>query len=132
MENITSVDGLKNAIQVMELEHEYKQQLLKEQFSLTYESLKPINLIKSTFHDVTSSPYLIDNILGATVGLASGYISRKIVVGGSVNLIRKLLGSVLQFGITNVVSQHPESIKSIGQFIYQHILRKKEFKSDKP
>ena len=131
MENITSVDGLKNAIQVMELEHEYKQQLLKEQFSLTYESLKPINLIKSTFHDVTSSPNLIDNILGATVGLATGYISRKIVVGGSVNLIRKLLGSVLQFGITNVVSQHPESIKSIGQFIYQYILRKKEFKSDK-
>jgi hypothetical protein len=132
MENITSVEGLKNAIQIIELEHEYKQQLLKEQFRLTFESLKPINIIKDTLHDITSSPYLVDNILGATVGLATGYISRKIVVGGSASLIRKLLGSVLQFGVTNVVSQHPESIKSIGQYIYQRILRKKGIKSDKP
>lgn len=126
MENLTSVDDLKNAIQTLEFEHEYKQQLLKEQFSLTYESLKPVNIIKDTLHDITSSPYLVDNILGATLGLASGYISRKIVVGGSVSLVRKLLGSILQFGVTNVVAKHPESIKSIGQFIYHRILRKKK------
>jgi hypothetical protein len=63
------------------------------------------------------------------LGLATGYLSRKIVVGASGNIFRKLLGSILQFGVTNIVAQHPDVIKSIGQFIFQHIFRKKEINS---
>lgn len=54
-----------------------KEQLLKEQFYLTYESLQPVNLIKSALNEVTTTPYLTDNILGETIGLISGYISKK-------------------------------------------------------
>ena len=126
MQNITSTAELKNAIQLLEAEQAVKGQLLKEQFYLTYESLKPVNLLKSTLKDIASSPYLIDNILGTAMGLATGYLSKKIVVGASGNIFRKLFGSVLQFGVTNVVAQHPDAIKSFGQFIFQHIFRKKE------
>ncbi|MDP2337886.1 MAG: hypothetical protein Q8N05_15870 [Bacteroidota bacterium] len=132
MENISSVNGLQNAIQILEFEQTYKEQLLKKQFLLTFESLKPVNILRSTIHEAATSPYLIDNILGATVGLASGYISRKITVGGSGNRFRKLLGSVIQFGVTNLVAQHPDTIRSIGQFILQHIPRKKEMNSERP
>ena len=59
------------------------------------------------------------------MGIASGFLTNKIFVGASGNLIRKLLGSVLQFGVTNVVAQHPETIKSLGEVIIQFILRKK-------
>jgi hypothetical protein len=132
MENISSADGLKNAIQLLEFEKTYKEQLLREQFLVTFDSLKPVNILKNTLHDVTSSPNFIDNIIGATVGLASGYLSRKITVGRSANIFRKLIGSILQFGITSVVAQHPDSVKSIGQFILQHIPHKKEMNSQKP
>jgi hypothetical protein len=68
----------------------------------------------------------MDSILGTATGLATGYLSRKIMmIGASGNLFRKLLGSVMQLGVTNVVSQNPDKIKSIGQYIFQHILRKK-------
>jgi len=126
MENITSTAELKKAIQLLEIEQAINGQLLKEQFNLTFESLKPINMLKSTLKDVASSPYLIDNILGNAIGLATGYFSKKIFIGASGNIIRKLFGSILQFGITNVVSQHPDGIISLGQFIFQHIFRKKE------
>jgi hypothetical protein len=126
MQNITSTIELKNAIQLLSAEHAIKGQLLKEQFFITYQSLKPVNLLKSTLLEVTSSPYLIDNILGAVLGLASGYLSKKIVVAGSGNIFRKLLGSLLQVGVANFVSQHPEGIKSVGQYIFQHIFNKKE------
>ncbi len=126
MQNINSVAGLKNAIQLLEVEQAINGQLLKEQFYLTYESLKPVNLLKGTLKDITSSPYLIENILGTAIGLATGYLSKKIVVGASGNIIRKLFGSVLQLGVTNAVAQHPDGIKSIGQFIFQHIFRKKD------
>ena len=126
MKNIKSSAELKDAIQQLEFEHTIKGQLLKEQLLLTHESLKPVNLIKSALSEVASSPYLVDNILGASVALATGYISKKIVVSGSGNVIRKFLGTILQFGVTNVVAQHTDTIKSIGQFIYQHFLHKKE------
>ena len=126
MENITSSTELKIAIQILETEQEIKVQLLKEQIILVHNSIKPINLLKSTVNDFVTSPYLIDNILGGAVGLATGYLSKKMVIGASGNLFRKLLGVVMQFGVTNVVAQHPEGVRSIGQYIFKHILPKKK------
>ena len=131
MQNITSTAGLKNAIQLLEVDQGIKGQLLKDQFYLTYESLKPVNLIKNALHDISSSPILIDNILSTSMGIASGFLTNRIFVGASGSLIRKLLGSVLQFGVTNVVAQHPETIKSLGEVIMQFILRKKGVNSEK-
>jgi len=130
MEPITNSDELKKAIQILEFEQQMREQQLREQVYLTVESLKPVNLIKSTLHEVATSPYFVDNILGGSVGLASGYLSRKLVIGGSHNIIRKLIGTILQFGVTNVVAQHSDTIKSIGGFIYRRFLRKKEVNSE--
>jgi hypothetical protein len=125
MQNINSTAELKYAIELLEVEHVLKGRLLKEQFYLTYESLKPINVLKRTLKELTSSAYLIDNIPGTIMGLASGYLSKKLFTGGSGNIFRKLLGSLLQFGVTNVVAKNSESIKSTGLTIFQHFLQKK-------
>ncbi|MCK9411358.1 MAG: hypothetical protein M0Q53_03590 [Prolixibacteraceae bacterium] len=129
MQNRSSTAVLRDTIQLLETEQKIEGRLLKEQFYLTYESLKPVNLLRGSIRDVASSPYLIDNIIGTAVGLATGYLSRKIVIGTSGNLIRKLFGFLLQLGVTNTVAQHPGSVKSIGQYIYQHFLHKKSDKS---
>lgn len=130
MQNITSSAALKDAIQLMEVEQGLQAQLLKDQFLLTVDSMRPVNVLKSTLHDISSSPKLIDNILGLTMGITSGFLTNKIIVGASGNLMRKLLGSVLQFGVTNAVAQHPDSIKSYGQMIMQYFLRRREKKSN--
>ena len=131
MQNISSTASLKNAIQLLEVDHNVKGQLLKAQFYIVYDSLKPVNFLKSTLHDISSSPLLVDNIMSTTMGIASGFLTNRVFVGASGSLIRKLLGSVLQFGVTNVVAQHPESIKSLGELIMQFILRKKGVNSAK-
>lgn len=132
METITTTEKLKQAIQILEAEHALKGQQLREQLLLSYENLKPINLIKGAISEATSSPDLVNNLFGTTMGLASGYLSKMIIVAGSGNRIRKLLGVILQLGVTNVVAQHSGTIKSIGQFIYQHFLRKTEANPEKP
>ena len=125
MQNITSSVELKNAIQILEIEQAVNGQLLKEQLYQTCESLKPANILKNTLKDITSSPNLIDNILGTAIGFVTGYFSKKIVIGTSGNIFRKLFGSIVQVGVTDVVSQHPDAIKSFAQFIVQRIFRKK-------
>lgn len=129
MQNITSTATLKNAIELLEVEHGLKGQLLKEQLYITYESLKPINILKRTMKEISSSPYLIDNISGAAMGLLSGFLSKRIFIGASGNLIRRFLGDILQFGVTNVVAQNSGTIKSIGQAIFQYFFRKNEMNS---
>jgi hypothetical protein len=126
MQTITSVSELRNAILLLEIEKAEKARLLKEQFYITYESLKPINILKSTVNELFSGPDLIDNFVGTSLGMVSGYLSKKIVIGTSHNIFRKLFGSLVDFGITNLVSQHPDSVRSLGQFIFQHIFHKKE------
>ncbi|NTW31216.1 MAG: hypothetical protein HGB12_01050 [Bacteroidetes bacterium] len=124
MQNITSAAKLKNAIQLLEVEQAIREQLLKEQFHLVYESLKPFNLLKEALGNIVSGPYLINKILGPALGITSGFITKKIVVGASGNIFRKLFGSVLQFGVTKIVAQHPDVIKTFGQYIFQHIFTK--------
>ena len=126
MENITRASELKIAIQTLKFEQEIQGKLLKEEFLITIESLKPVNIIKSTLHDITQSPYLIDNVLGAVTGLVSGYVSKKIAVGTSHNVIRKIAGALLQFGVTNMVAQNSDLLKTVGNFIIQKFLHKNQ------
>jgi hypothetical protein len=125
MHDIKSIDQLKYAIQLLEAEQAVKKQLLIEQLTVTYESLKPVNLLRRTLKEIASSQDLSDNLLGTLTGLASGYLSKKVFIGTSGNLFRKLIGSVLQFGVTSVISQHPEVIRSIGKYLIQFVLRKR-------
>jgi hypothetical protein len=130
MQNITTAEDLKVAIQFMEIEQNEKLRLLKEQIMVTYDSLKPANLIKRAINDITSSPDLLENLFGSAIGLATGFISKKILVGGTGNLIRKLFGTLLQFAVTNIVIRHPDAIKTFGQFIIQTISHRKEKNSE--
>lgn len=125
MENITTTAGLKNAILLLEYKQVENGERLEEDFYCVVETLKPANLIRTTLSNITTSPGLLNALLSGALGIASGYLSKKIIVGASGSILKKLLGSVLQFGVTTVVAQHPETVRSISQFILQHILRKK-------
>ena len=117
----TRSERLKHAITMVEAKQTFELELLKEQFHLTYESLKPINLIKNTIHDAATAPELKDNLLSNIIGLATGYLSRKVLIGRGGNPIKKLFGSILQFAVTNFVSRNSDSIKSVGENILQQV-----------
>ena len=132
MQNISSIAELKNAIQLLEVEQVDKGKLLKEQFYITWESIKPANLIANTLNDIEKSPYLIDNILGAAVGLVTGFYSNKLIFNPRGNKLKKLIGVALQFGVTNLAAKHQGTIRSIGQVVFRHLTRKKRMNSIKP
>ena len=113
MQKINSVISLKEAILELEGKQEVEKIMLREQFHATYESLKPINLIKSAFKEVSESEDLKDELVNTSIGLAVGYISKKIFEGVSSNPIRKLLGTALMFGIKSVIAKNPEAVKSM-------------------
>ncbi|NJK93817.1 MAG: hypothetical protein HC905_01785 [Bacteroidales bacterium] len=126
METITNRAELKNAVRLLEIEQGIKGRELKEQFQKAYDSLKPVSIFKSITKDVVSSPNLIGNILATTISLTTGFYTNKIIVGTSAGIMRKLLGSVVQSGVTAFIARHPEALTSAGKFISQLITSRKK------
>jgi hypothetical protein len=129
MQNINNVRELKDTIRLLEEEQAIHGQILKEQFYNVIDNIRPVNILKSTFHEVASTPDLLGNLLSATVGLTAGYISNKTLVGRSANLFRKLFGTILQFGVTTLIVKNPDTVKSLGQSIIHRFLNKKRIES---
>ena len=61
----------------------------------------------------------------AVEGMIDGFISKEIAVCRSHNLIKKIMDTVLQFGITNVVAQHQDVLKSITDIPISRLFNKK-------
>jgi hypothetical protein len=126
MQKKDSAEELKNTIRLVEVTQSENRILLKEQLLLTYDSLKPSNLIRSTLKEVTSSPFLIGNLAGTVIGLTTGYLSNKIVIGSSTSVLKKLFGRVLQFGVTKFISKNSGVIELYGKSILKHLFSKRK------
>jgi len=129
MENISTPDELKKAIQLLEEEKSVHFQEMRTNFSLSCESLNPASIVKSTMKEISSSPYLLNNIFNVAIGLVAGYLSKKAMLAGrSDKKSRRLLGLILQLGVTNLIVYAPNAINSF----VRHLFSKKDINYDNP
>lgn len=96
--------------------------VLKEQANITYESFKPINLLKNTLEEFTYQPDLKEKVLKGVAGITTGYLSKKIFVGTSHNPIRKLAGTLFQVAVTTLIAGNSDKLKAIGEVFLKHLL----------
>ena len=114
MKNINSTNELKAAILELEGKHTDEGKQLKEQFNVAFESIKPVNLIKSTLKEATESPDLKNRLLTTSIGFAAGYLSKIAFESFSNSPDKGIYGAVLQQGIQKVVSNNPGMLRSLG------------------
>lgn len=76
MHTIKTSADLRSAIAMLEIQQAAEMQVMKDQFKVVYESIKPMNLIKNSIMEAVESPEIQDNFLNATVGITAGYISK--------------------------------------------------------
>lgn len=122
MKKISTQAELRESILFLESKQTNEKAELIEQFKVTYESMKPGNLIKSKVNSIVGSPNLKENLLNAALSLAAGYLSKKAIIGSTNNPLRQLFGTLLQVGVTSLVAKNTEGIKStamslIGKFL---------------
>lgn len=126
MEKIYSETDLNNAIQFLESKQEVEEMKLKEQFHLTYESLKPLNILKNIFSQVTKSNDLKENIINNTISLTAGYISKIAFEKDAKSPFKKLFGSIVMFSVNKIVANNPEAIKLLTNNFLQIFSSKKK------
>jgi hypothetical protein len=124
MKNINSTYELSEAINSLSLQQSNQGKLLKDQFLTTIRYFKPANLIKETLDDVVNSPDLVKNIVSTSLGITTGFITKKAIIRNSGNIFLKLLGNIIQIGVTTAIATHPDEVKAAGGKIIKMIFKR--------
>lgn len=90
----------------MENKRHVQPKLLTKQFHISYESLKPINFLKSTFHHIPFSSELNYNVINSALAIGTCTLSKTRLVGSSHNPFKRMKGTFIHFAIANVVAKH--------------------------
>ena len=112
MDKINSIKKLREAIIQLEIQQLEDKHLFKEQLMVTYEEVKPINLIKNSVKYLFATTDLKREILNAVIGLIVGYLSKKPTGETTGNTLKQLLGAFLKSNSSNGVENNSGRIKS--------------------
>lgn len=117
---ISTSKDLQQRIAELQQKKTLQEYALKEQAQITMESLKPGNMISHAFHQ----PGVKGTIFNASLGLLTGYLSKRLFLGPASGPVSKVAGDVLQWGMAAFTGSKADNIKEkIGGF-----LRKVKFK----
>lgn len=109
-------------IRVKTTEQELHRAALQTQFHVVYESLKPLNIIKTTLQQVISSPEIKTTFGDAALGMAAGFAAKKLFVGNSANPLTRVLGALLETAVSRKTEANADTIKSAGSLLLKKLL----------
>ena len=75
-----------------------------------------------------ATPNLKTNLLSTVLSIAAGYASKKIAVGDTKSPMKEILGSLLQMGVTSIVSNKSNNVVLGVTNVIKHYLFKKNEK----
>lgn len=111
---ITSTAELEQAIETLQAKSENQLAGIRNNFNDILESLKPVNLLKSTVKDIGESPGLAKAAIGTSVAIGAGVLSKKMIIGKSTNMFKQVLGTVVEFAVAASIAKNSNVIASKG------------------
>lgn len=131
MQTISNNATLDLAIRELETRRSSELSDLKEHWDHTRKELNPLTLLKDEFKETIASPNFKSALLKGAIGLATGFLTKKLIVGSSAGLVTKAVGALAQTGITGLAFKNTENIKEKGASFLQGILKKMKIGSGK-
>ena len=124
MEKIQSLSDLEDAIKLLKFKKAEDEQLLKELFYMTYENVKPINMIKNLFKEPIASQNIKDSLLTTSVGLGAGYLSKLLFQGVVRVPFKNFIGSALMLSVENLITKNPGVVGALSSLFLNAFSRK--------
>lgn len=116
MYRINSDKTLAEAILNLEAQRAVELEILKKTAELTLHELNPVNIVKEKIHDGLSnigetvqSTGFKNGLLKTGIGLATGFLTKKLLVGPKAGIMKRLLGTAIQAAVSGfVIKKLPE------------------------
>jgi hypothetical protein len=131
MEKIRNLSELELAIQALALKKQNEWQELKIEFNNSLEQFNPINMIKAEFREFVSSPTLKHDLINAGIGIATGFIAKKVLIGKTANPFAKVFGFFTEFMIAKQVTENADGIQSFGRGLVNQLFKSKNQSQEK-
>lgn len=111
--NIKGKEDLDTAIRLLENEVHSQRELLTSQLNDVYSSFTPLGIIRDVVQEVVTSQEFRGNIITAAMGISAGYLTKKLLVGGSSSILKKIAGNLIQFGIADLIVNPARALETI-------------------
>lgn len=122
---ISSKAELDIAILELEGKKASQEEELIAQFHAARESLDPVNIIKRKFNDFIESPGIHEDLAKTAAGIVAGLVSKKLLIGKSSSMFRKILGTAAEFAVTRSAISNTDKMKAYGIALYNNLFKKK-------
>jgi hypothetical protein len=128
MYKISTSAELREAIIQLELKRDSQEKLLKEQFYITYESFKSINLLKKVILEIATSPGLLSGLVSTIVDLTRRRTYKNQLSEAPSASIKSIFQSLLSTSVTKLVYDNSDTLLLFGQYLIRRLFHKKEKK----
>jgi len=132
MENIRTEKELQAHIEKLKNKWQEEGAEIKKEFFVMYENFHPLSFLTKSVRELVSSGKGKgkSNLLNTTLGVTVGYLAKMFFVNASRNPVKKVVGTILMVGISNVVNCHPEILRTIRGFM-SGLRKEKQEKQEK-
>ena len=125
---INNSQELEQKIGELEAAKTLQQHELLTQFHVAIDSLRPMNLIKSSLSKI-ASPHLVSTVLKTACSIGIGLLTNKIAgVGLASSGIKTFMGGVVKQSLTSTVLGNVDKIKAYGIAIFNNFFAGKKNK----
>lgn len=115
MTEIKNTLQLLEAIESLKIKQKLEEQELKVEFKALFEKIQPINVIRETVNDLVESKSLQTDVIDLSVGTATGFAIRKLIVGETKNPIGQILGRMIEQTVSQKIISNRVVIHNIGR-----------------
>lgn len=126
IKSITTLSELKEAITQLEGKKMMQEEDIKKEFKVMIFQLRPANLVKSTISEIIRTPNLINYFVDTSIGVGTGVLFKKMFTRFSSNPFKYIIGTALQYGVTNFVTNHAGPVKSVLGKVYDRFFKRQK------
>ena len=105
MKTLKQNDILKHKISTLKIQLENEFNDLKAQYFIVHNSFTITNIVHQGVTEFYKTTTHKDNLFSNVTSILGGYLSKKIVVGNSTNLLKQILEYGIQFTMTKLISK---------------------------
>ncbi len=125
MNKKTPMETLDDTIHRLELEQVRARETFRNNLRQANDLVNPATIIRNLTGSGREDEEEPTTLTGNIMGLAGGFLLKKLLFGSMQNPLLKLAGLALQQGVASYISKHPEPILQTGKGLLQKLFRKK-------
>ncbi|MEO6582800.1 MAG: hypothetical protein ABIO05_00660 [Ferruginibacter sp.] len=125
---VTNATELQASIIELEKRKVIQESLLKEQFHNVKESMKPLNMIKRTFSNITHTPEIRNGVMKTVAGVGIGLLTKNMFLGKAIPLVKSLMSHSVESSVDKSIKHGADTVKAYGTAIFNNLFHKKKKK----